>query len=88
MFMKWAIDKIEQDIVLLENIETGKKKEVSTLLLPVSINEGNILIEENNTYRVNLSLEEKRRQEILERFNRLRNKDKALFLNFFTKDNL
>lgn len=75
MFMKWAIDKIEQDIVLLENIETGKKKEVSTLLLPVSINEGNILIEENNTYRVNLSLEEKRRQEILERFNRLRNKD-------------
>lgn len=73
--MKWAVDKIEQGIVLLENIETGEKKEVATSLLPSSINEGNILIEETNTYQVDLPEEEKRRQEILTRFQKLRNKD-------------
>lgn len=73
--MKWAIDKIEQNIALLENIETGEKKEVATSLLPPHIKEGNILIEKNNTYQVNFSTEEKRRQELELQFKRLRNKD-------------
>ena len=75
MFMKWAIDKIENKIALLENIETSEKKEVSTNLLPQSIKEGSILIEENNTYHLDLSEEEKRRLEILRRFQKLKEKD-------------
>ena len=73
--MKWAIDKIENKIALLENIETSEKKEVSTNLLPQSIKEGSILIEENNTYHLDLSEEEKRRLEILRRFQKLKEKD-------------
>lgn len=73
--MKWSVDKIENNIVLLENILTGEKKEVDILLLPSSIHEGSIIIYDNNTYFMDLSEEEKRRQEILFRFKSLRSKD-------------
>jgi hypothetical protein len=62
--MKWAIDKIENNLALLENIETGEKKEVPTSLLPINIKEGSLLLEKENTYTICLSDEEKRSQEI------------------------
>ena len=65
---KWSIDKIEETIVLLENITTKEKKEVNIYLLPENIKEGSIISYIDNTYILDLSLEEKRRQEILERF--------------------
>ena len=71
--MKYAIDRIENNIAILENITTKEKKEVDITLLPTSIKEGSIISYINNTYIQELSLEEKRRQEILERFKRLRN---------------
>lgn len=73
--MMWAVDKIDEGIALLENTDTLEKKEVYTSLLPSSIHEGSILIYENDTYFLCLTEEEKRRQEIRERFSRLRNKD-------------
>ena len=73
--MKWALDKIENNIALLENIETGEKKEVSTYILPSTIKEGAILFETNNTYQLDTSEEEKRKKEISERFKRLRSND-------------
>lgn len=73
--MNWSIDRIEKDIAILENIITGEKKEVPTLELPFSIKEGSILTENNNTYTLNLSEEEKRRQEISLRFKHLRSKN-------------
>ena len=48
--MKWAVDKIINDIATLENIETLEKKEISTSLLPTSIHEGAILKYEDNKY--------------------------------------
>ena len=73
--MKWAIDKIENNLALLENIETGEKKEVPTFLLPINTKEGSLLLEKENTYIICLSDEEKRRKEIEERFKRLRSKE-------------
>lgn len=73
--MKWAIDKIEANIAMLENIDTGEKKEVATSLLPSSIHEGSILIFKENTYSLSPSLEEERRQEVLLKFQKLRSKD-------------
>lgn len=73
--MMWAVDKIDEGIALLENTKTLEKKEVFTSLLPSSIHEGSILIYEDDNYFLCLSEEEKRRQEIRERFSRLRNKD-------------
>lgn len=72
--MKWAIDRIINDIVIIENIETLEKKEVSIELLPTSIHEGTILIYENEKYKLNESLEEQRRRIIEEKFKKLRNR--------------
>lgn len=71
----WVVDKIDNDIVLLENINTLEKREVNISLLPSSIHEGAILTYLNNKYYLDLDKEEKRRLEIRERFKRLRAND-------------
>ena len=73
--MKYAIDRIEENIVVLEDINTKEKKEVQKDLLPPNIKDGTILIFENNEYKLDLNEEELRRKQIQERFNRLRKKD-------------
>lgn len=71
--MKWIIDRIEENIAILEQSDTKEKKEVNITLLPPSIHEGSILINKNNQYQLSLSEEEQKRKEIEERFKRLRN---------------
>lgn len=68
----WSIDRIEENIAILENRTTQELKEVDITLLPNNIKEGSIVSYENNIYTLELSKEEKIRQEILERFQRLR----------------
>lgn len=68
----WSIDKIENNIALLENINTQEKKEVILYLLPKNIKEGTLVSYKNNKFIQEPSLEEKRRQEILKRFENLR----------------
>ena len=68
----YAIDKIEDNIVLLENIHTKEKKEVNKDNLPLGIKEGSIINYSNSIYTLDISEEEKRRKEILERFRNLR----------------
>lgn len=68
----WSIDRIENSIAILENITTKEKKEVDITLLPKNIKEGSIISYKDNSYHQELSLEEKRRQEILEKFRKLR----------------
>lgn len=72
--MKYAIDRIEDNIVVIENIKTNEKIELLKEQLPENIKEGNILILENNEYKLDLNEEELRRKKIQERFNRLRKK--------------
>lgn len=71
--MKFAVDRIEDNIVVLENIETNELMSVDITLLPSSIHEGSILTFINNTYIEDNDEEEKRRKMIEERFMRLRN---------------
>ena len=68
----WSIDRIEENIAILENRTTQELKEVDITLLPNNIKEGSIVSYENNIYTLELSKEEKIRQEILERFQKLR----------------
>ena len=68
----WSIDRIEENIAILENRTTQELKKVDIALLPNNIKEGSIVSYENNIYALELSKEEKIRQEILERFQRLR----------------
>lgn len=73
--MKYAIDRIEDNIVVIESIDTKEKLEINKEELPETIKEGSILIFDNDEYKLDLNEEELRRKKIQERFNRLRKKD-------------
>ena len=72
--MKYSIDRIENNIVILENIETGLKKEISINELPIDIKEENIVIEDNNEYKIDKVEEQNRREKIINKFQRLKKK--------------
>ena len=70
--MKYALDRIENKIAILENIITGEKKEISIFKLPQNIHEGIILKEENTIYTIDTKTEEERKKIIEEKFKKLR----------------
>ena len=72
----FAVDRFEEKVVILENIKTKEKKEVNRELLPDNIKEGSIVKLINNNFILDNDEEQKRRQEILERFKNLRKSDK------------
>lgn len=72
--MKYIVDRIEDNIVVLENQDTKEIINIDISLLPRRIKEGNILIYKNNSYYIDKEAEIKRRKEILEKFKKLRNK--------------
>ncbi len=70
--MNWIVDRIENNIVVLENLTTKEIKEVELHLIPSSIHEGSFLIEQDGSYIQKEVEELKRRKEIEARFKRLR----------------
>lgn len=73
--MKWAVDRIIDNIAVIENINTLEKKEIDITTLPYSLYEGAILSYIDNTYILDETEEERRRRIILEKFKRLRSND-------------
>lgn len=49
--MKYAVDKVEDDIVLLENILNGEKKAVKKECFLFQVKETDIIIIENGIYK-------------------------------------
>ena len=72
--MKYAVDKIEENIVTLESLNTKEKKEVLLEVLPSNIKEGTILTYENEVYKKDEVLEQQRKTSIQNKFNMLRKK--------------
>lgn len=70
--MKYAVDKIEDNTVLLESLENKTKKEVLLSELPIDIKEGTILIYENKVYKKDEVLEHQRRTTIQAKFDMLK----------------
>lgn len=81
--MKYSIDRIENDIVILENIETGSIIEEKIINLPSTISEGTILTLKDGYYKIDKNLEEERRKNIKKRFNSLIKKNWGSMLQFF-----
>ena len=73
--MIYIVDRIENNIAVLENKETNEIINIDISILPTNLKEGNVLRYENNTYILDNDEEEKRRQLLLEKFNKLKNKD-------------
>ena len=70
--MKYSIDRIENNIAILENIDTQEIIEVDINLLPVGSKETSIIKIEDNQYILDTQEEQKRKEDIFSRFNKLR----------------
>lgn len=71
--MRFVIDRIIDNIVILEEISTKKKIEVNLDLLPVNVRDGSVLKYDNDCYILDSDYEEKRRKKLREKLNRLKN---------------
>ncbi|MBQ7104594.1 MAG: DUF3006 domain-containing protein [Bacilli bacterium] len=70
--MKYVVDRIEDSVVVLENLNNKEKLELQKEILPSGIKDGSVVVLKDNKYVLDLEEEQRRRQSILERFNRLK----------------
>ena len=73
--MKYAVDKVENGIVLLENILSGEKKEVEKKLFSFPVKETDIVFFENGIYKKDDVEKEKRIKLIKTKMEVLRKKE-------------
>ncbi len=73
--MKYVVDRIEEDIIVLENIETREITNIKISELDFKVREGNILSYENNKYTLDLNTEKLRKEKLRNRFNKLKKRD-------------
>ena len=71
--MKFAVDRIEDGIAILENIETKEKKEETLSSLPENTHEQAILIYENGFYTLSNEEEVLRKAALRAKLERLKN---------------
>ena len=71
--MKFAVDRIEGKYAILENIETGEKREELLTFLPI-VKEKDILIFKDNLYKKDDAERQRRMEEIREKLERLKRK--------------
>ena len=58
--MRYIIDRIEEDFAVCENEETGEMEEIDVFLLPDGLDEGDILIYDEDLDEYYLDYEEKK----------------------------
>lgn len=70
--MKYAVDKIEEDLIVCEEITTGEKITLNKNEIKGEVHEGTIIIKNSTSYEVNEQEEENRRKFLQEKLNRLK----------------
>lgn len=70
--MKYSVDKIEKDIVILEEINTGYIKEENISVFNFEIKEKDILLFDNNVYKKDENEKTNRINMLREKMNRLK----------------
>lgn len=71
--MKYAVDRIEDNIVIIEDIETKEKEEILITDIVGQVHEGSIIIKQDNIYVCDIEEEEVRRKKLREKLERLKN---------------
>lgn len=71
---KYIVDRIEENIVVLEDEKTGEMLEVSKSDIKVDINTGDLLKFENDSYTVDTEGTLKRKKRIKNKFELLKSK--------------
>ena len=70
--MKYSVDRIEEDIVILQDLDTKEIKEVLKKDIGIKVSDGDILVYKNNKYLKDKKLKEDRIKLIQEKMNRLK----------------
>lgn len=70
--MKYSVDRIEGDIVVLDNVETTEIIQVNKNDLGFEVREGNILTLVNGKFTLDMAEEVRRRNALRERMDRLK----------------
>ncbi len=74
--MKYVVDRKEDKIVILENLETGEKIEVEEELFDFDVNDGMVVVYEDDHYVLDKKESKNRNKEISNLFNKLKKKKK------------
>lgn len=70
--MKYAVDRIENDIAVLENLNDGDILEVKVDLLPAGIKEKDIVVKKENSFLLDEKGKDDRLRRIREKMNKLK----------------
>ena len=71
---KYSVDRIEEDIIVLENIDNKEIIEINKSELDFEVVDGNILRLVDGKFVLDKELEVKRKESLRERLNRLKNR--------------
>ena len=71
---KYSVDRIEEDIIVLENIDNKEIIEINKSELDFEVIDGNILRLIDGKFVLDKEIEVKRKESLRERLNRLKNR--------------
>ena len=71
---KYSVDRIEEDIIVLENIDNKEIIEINKSELDFEVIDGNILRLVDGKFVLDKEIEVKRKESLRERLNRLKNR--------------
>ena len=73
--MKYSVDRIENDIIVLENILNNEIVYLKSCDLPFKVKESDILVYKNNSYVLDNDEKNKRLRRIKEKMEKLKRND-------------
>lgn len=73
--MKYVVDRIENNIIILENLKDKSILELPKDKINFLIKDGDVLYYDNNKFRLDLETKKKRIELIKEKFNKVKKKD-------------
>ena len=73
--MKYVVDRIENNIIILENLKDKSILEIPKDKINFLIKDGDVLYYDNNNFKLDLETKKKRIELIKEKFNKVQKKD-------------
>ena len=70
--MKYSVDRIEDNIIILQDLDTKEIKEVLKKDIGIRVKDGDILVYKDNKYKKDNKLKEDRLKLIQEKLNKLK----------------
>lgn len=72
--MKYVVDRIENNIIILENLKDKSILEIPKDKINFLVKDGDVLYYDNNKFRLDLETKKKRIELIKEKFNKVKKK--------------